>query len=97
MHLIALATATMRRELTHRLATLSGLLTNIFFGLLRIAVLTALFNDYAAARDIAVEAAKVNGLSLSQAVAFSGITQAIIMYLSLFARADHPVALCGLF
>jgi ABC-2 type transport system permease protein len=85
MHLIALATATIRRELTYRMATLSGLLTNLFFGLLRIAVMTALFNDYAAARGIPVDSAIVNGLSLSQAVAFSGITQGIIMYLSFFS------------
>jgi ABC-2 type transport system permease protein len=70
----ALARMSFRRQFTYRAAMLSGLATNVFFGLLRVAVVIAL---YAGRQETA-------GITLAQAVAFSGVTQAIIVYLSLF-------------
>jgi ABC-2 type transport system permease protein len=64
-----------QRTLTYRAATLAGLATNLFFGLLRAAVMVAL---YGARTD-------VSGVSLQGAITFTGISQAIIAYLSLFS------------
>jgi ABC-2 type transport system permease protein len=64
-----------QRTLTYRAATLAGLATNLFFGLLRAAVMVAL---YGARTDVA-------GISLQGAITFTGVSQAIIAYLSLFS------------
>lgn len=64
-----------QRTLTYRAAMLAGLATNLFFGLLRAAVMVAL---YGARTD-------VSGISLQGAITFTGISQAIIAYLSLFS------------
>jgi ABC-2 type transport system permease protein len=64
-----------QRQLTYRAATLAGLATNFFFGMLRAAVIAAL---YGARQEVA-------GLSLAAAVTFTGLTQATIGYLSLFS------------
>jgi ABC-2 type transport system permease protein len=64
-----------QRQIAYRAATVAGLLTNFFFGLLRAAVLTALYG----ART------EVEGLSLQGAVTFTGLTQALIGFLSLFS------------
>ena len=64
-----------QRTLTYRAATLAGLATNLFFGLLRAAVMVAL---YGAQTD-------VSGISLQGAITFTGISQAVIAYLSLFS------------
>jgi ABC-2 type transport system permease protein len=63
-----------QRHLTYRAATLAGLLTNLFFGLLRAAVLMALYGPRQ----------EVEGLSAAAAVTFTGLTQAVIAYLALF-------------
>ncbi|MBI1882181.1 MAG: ABC transporter permease, partial [Chloroflexi bacterium] len=63
-----------QRQLTYRVANLAGLVTNIFFGLLRAAVLVALYG----ARD------EVAGLSVQAAVTYTGLGQAVIAYLSIF-------------
>lgn len=63
-----------RRQLTYRAANISGLLTNLMFGFFRAAVLTALYGGQAA----------VNGLSLQGAITFSGLSQALIGFLSFF-------------
>jgi ABC-2 type transport system permease protein len=63
---------------TYRAATLAGLATNLFFGLLRAAVLVALYG----ARQ------KVAGISVSGAITYTGITQALIAFLSLFGWYD---------
>jgi ABC-2 type transport system permease protein len=68
-----LAKLSFQRQLTYRAATLAGLATNFFFGLLRAAVLTAL---YGARREVA-------GLSLQGAITFTGLTQATIAFLSI--------------
>ncbi|HYN88967.1 MAG TPA: ABC-2 family transporter protein, partial [Ardenticatenaceae bacterium] len=64
--------------LTYRAATIAGFLTNLFFGLLRAAVLVALFG----ARG------EVEGMSLTDAVTYTGLTQALIAMLSMFAWYD---------
>ncbi|TLN14562.1 ABC transporter permease, partial [bacterium] len=63
-----------RQQLTYRTAMWAGLATNLFFGMLRVAVLVALYNGQES----------VNGLSAQAAVTFAGLTQAMIMFLSLF-------------
>jgi ABC-2 type transport system permease protein len=63
-----------RRQLTYRAATLAGLATNFFFGLLRAAVMIALFGSQE----------QVAGISIQAAVTYTGITQAIIAHLSFF-------------
>jgi len=63
-----------QRQLTYRAATLAGLATNFFFGLLRAALMTALYGPRQ----------EVAGLSLEAAVTFTGLTQATIAFLSLF-------------
>ncbi len=67
-----------QRQITYRTANLAGLLTNLFFGLIRAAVLIAL---YGARRE-------ENGITLQGAVTYTGITQALIAYLSLFGWWD---------
>jgi ABC-2 type transport system permease protein len=67
-----------QRQLTYRAALIAGLLTNFFFGILRAAVLTALYD----ARS------QVAGVSLQQAVTYTGLTQSLIAFLSLFMWAD---------
>lgn len=64
-----------QRHLTYRAAALAGLTTNFFFGLLRAAVLVAL---YGARQEVA-------GISLAGAITFTGLSQAVIGYLSLFS------------
>jgi ABC-2 type transport system permease protein len=67
-----------RRYLAYRAATVAGLATNIFFGLLRAAVLVAL---YGARSEVA-------GISLQGAITYTGLTQAIIAYISIFGWYD---------
>jgi ABC-2 type transport system permease protein len=67
-----------RRQLTYRTATVAGLLTNIFFGLMRAYVLIALYGK----RDV------VAGLTLQDIITYTGLTQAIIVYLSIFGSYD---------
>lgn len=67
-----------QRQFTYRAATLAGLATNFFFGMLRVALMTALF----AAQDT------VAGLNLKGAITFTALTQAAIGYLSLFGWSE---------
>jgi ABC-2 type transport system permease protein len=68
----------LRRQLTYRAAIWAGLATNVFFGLLRAAVLIALYG----ARDT------LAGMSLQDAVTYSGLAQSVIAYLSIFGWYD---------
>jgi ABC-2 type transport system permease protein len=70
----ALARLAFRRQFTYGAAALSGVVTNAFFGMLRVAVLIALYNGRM----------EMAGITLEQAVSFAGVTQAIIVYLSFF-------------
>ena len=63
-----------RLQLTYRTANLAGLATNFFFGLLRAAVLIALYG----------EQQQISGLTLSAAITYTGLSQATISCLSFF-------------
>jgi ABC-2 type transport system permease protein len=70
-----LAKLSFQRQLTYRAATLAGLTTNFFFGLLRASVLIAL---YGARREVA-------GISLQGVITYTGLTQGVIGFLSVFS------------
>jgi len=78
MLLLAIARQSARRHLTYRAAALAGLATNFFFGLIRVAVLTALY-------DGRTEAA---GISLAAAVTFTALSQAFLSPLAAFSWFD---------
>jgi ABC-2 type transport system permease protein len=63
-----------QRQMTYRAATLAGLATNFFFGLLRAAVIVALYGG----------SQQVAGMSVQDAITYTGLSQAIIAYLSFF-------------
>ena len=75
---IELAKRSFQRQLTYRVATFASLATNFFFGMLRVAVMIALYGT----------SLDVNGLSLEGAITFTGLTQALIGFLSLFGWYD---------
>src|SRR5687768_9806758 len=63
-----------QRQLTYRAAAMAGLFTNLFFGFLKATVLIALYNGQP----------EVAGMSLDEAITYTGLTQGIIAYLSIF-------------
>ncbi|MGD8605594.1 MAG: ABC-2 family transporter protein [Anaerolineales bacterium] len=69
-----IAKLSFRRQINYRAAALAGVATNFFFGLLRAAVLLA----FMGARNEAF------GFDRQQVVTFTGLTQAVIAYLSFF-------------
>lgn len=73
--LYEIARRSFQRQLTYRAATLAGTATNLFFGLLRAAVLVALYGQQS-------EAA---GVSVQGAITYTGLSQALIGFLSLFS------------
>jgi len=73
-----LAQRSFQRHLTYRAATLAGLATNVFFGFLRVAVMTALYGTRT----------EVAGMDLASAITFTGLAQAVIAYLSIFGWYD---------
>jgi ABC-2 type transport system permease protein len=73
-----LTTLSIQRQLAYRAAHLAGLVTNLFFGLLRAAILVALFG----ARQ------QVAGLTIPMVVTYTGLSQAAIGYLSIFRWAE---------
>ena len=75
---IELAKRSFQRQLSYRAATFAGLATNFFFGMLRVAVMVALYQTRG----------EVNGISLRGAITFTGLTQALIGFLSLFGWYD---------
>ncbi|MBK5106914.1 MAG: hypothetical protein JJE12_02225 [Anaerolineales bacterium] len=64
-----------QRQLTYRAATLAGLATNFFFGMLRASVLIALFHGQP----------EIAGMTMRDAITFTALTQAAIAILSLFS------------
>lgn len=70
-----LAKRAFQRQLSYRAATLAGLFTNFFFGLLRIALMVALYG----------ELQEVEGVTLAGAITYTGLSQATIGYLSMFS------------
>jgi ABC-2 type transport system permease protein len=75
---IELAKRSFQRQLSYRAAIFAGLATNFFFGMLRVAVMVALYQA----------SGEVNGISLRGAITFTGLTQALIGFLSLFGWYD---------
>lgn len=75
---LAIARQSFRRHLTYRSAALAGLATNFFFGMLRVAVITALY-------DGRPEAA---GITLPAAITFTALSQAVIGPLAAFGWFD---------
>ncbi len=71
----SLASRSFQRQIAYRAAALAGFFTNFFFGMLRAALLAALYN----ARP------EMAGISLAGAVTFTGLTQAMIGVQSLFS------------
>lgn len=67
-----------QRYLTYRAAALAGLATNFFFGLLRMAILLALYG----------ERPQVAGLTVADVITYSALSQALIGYLSIFGWYD---------
>ncbi|OLV17009.1 ABC transporter permease [Deinococcus marmoris] len=67
-----------RRQFAYPQAALWGLITNLFFGVLRISVLVALFGSKP----------QVAGYTVQDAITYTGLTQAFIMALSLFGWTD---------
>jgi ABC-2 type transport system permease protein len=65
-------------QATYRIAWVAGLATNLFFGLLRAAVLIALYNGQP----------EVNGLSIGAALTYVALTQGIIAFIYIFGTAD---------
>jgi ABC-2 type transport system permease protein len=75
---LELTARSFKRQLAYRAATFAGLVTNFFFGILRIAVLVALYHGMS----------EVAGLSIDGAITFTGLTQSTIGFLSLFGWFD---------
>ena len=73
-----LARRAFERQFAYRAAAFAGLVTNFFFGLLRAAVMVALYHGRG----------EIAGFSLLQAVTFTGISQAIIGTISFFGWYD---------
>jgi ABC-2 type transport system permease protein len=67
-----------QQQITYRAATLSGLATNFFFALLRVAVIKALYGNQS----------QVNGLSLQGAITFVAVSQGMIAFMFLFGFWD---------
>ncbi len=75
LHTVRLA---VQQQITYRAATFAGLATNFFFGLLRIAVLIALYRGES----------EVNGMTLQGAITFVVLSQGLITFLSIFGTFD---------
>lgn len=73
-----IARRSFQRHLSYRAATIAGLVTNIFFGLLRVAILLALIGT----RE------QVEGYTVSGLIVYTALTQAMISFLSLFGWTD---------
>jgi len=72
---LALTRMAIQRQFTYRAAMLAGLVTNFFFGLLRASVMLALYGDRG----------EVAGMTLQEAVTYTGLAQASIAFLTLFS------------
>ncbi len=76
MHLFfEIVKRSIQRQIHYRSAIFAGLVTNLFFGMLRAAVLVALYNGRSQVADI----------SMQGAVTYTGLSQATIGVLSLFS------------
>ena len=73
-----LALRAFQRQLTYRAAVIAGLMTNFFFGILRVSVFTALY----AGRP------EMSNMTLQDAITYTALSQGLIGYLSLFNWYD---------
>jgi len=73
-----LTRVSIQRHLTYRAATIAGLLTNYFFGILRATIFVALYDLQPS----------VQGISVQGAITYAALGQALIGYLSLFHWYD---------
>ena len=73
-----LTNRSLQRQMTYRAAVLAGLVTNFFFGFLRIAVLLALYGQ----RE------EIAGVDVQGAITYMALIQAAIGYLSMFSWYD---------
>ena len=70
MHLyLELAKKSFQRQVVYRTATLAGLITNMFFGVLRASILIAVYN---------AQTSSVPDYSVRDAITYTGMTQAFI-------------------
>lgn len=67
-----------QQQLTYRTAVLAGLATNLFFALLRAAVIVALYAGKG----------EVNGLTLPGAITYVAVSQGLIAFLFIFGSSD---------
>lgn len=70
----AILRTSFRRQLAYRAANLSGLATNLMFGIFRAWVLIALYQDRTS----------VNSLTIQGAITYAGLAQSVIGFLSFF-------------
>ncbi|HNB50618.1 MAG TPA: ABC-2 family transporter protein [Anaerolineales bacterium] len=75
---IELTKRSLQRQMTYRAAVMAGLITNFFFGFLRMAILVALYGTRT----------EISGVDVQGAVTYMALTQALIGYLSLFSWYD---------
>ena len=71
-----------QRELQYRIANYSGFVVNVFFFLVRAYVFMALYEN----RDV------VAGYDLTDAVTFTGLTQALAMVIGVFGRTAYQIS-----
>jgi ABC-2 type transport system permease protein len=76
---IELAKKSFQRQVAYRTATLAGLITNLFFGILRASILIAVFN---------AQTASVANYSVQDAITYTGLTQAFIGAAALWGWYD---------
>jgi ABC-2 type transport system permease protein len=82
---LELARKAFQRQVAYRGATLGGLAANLFFGVLRVQVLFAVFNGRP----------EVEGWSLTDAATYTGLTQALIAYVALWGWFDMVRSIRG--
>ena len=73
-----LAKRSFQRHMTYRAAAIAGFATNFFFGILRFSVLIALYGTQH----------EVSGMTIQEAITYTGLTQGVIAFLSLFGWYD---------
>lgn len=76
---LELAKKSFQRQVAYRMATLAGLLTNLFFGVLRASILIAVFN---------AQTSSVASYSVQNAITYTGLTQAFIGAVALWGWYD---------
>jgi ABC-2 type transport system permease protein len=76
---LELAKKSFQRQIAYRTATLAGLITNLFFGVLRASILIAVFN---------AQTTSVANYSAQDAITYTGLTQAFIGAMALWGWYD---------